>query len=105
MGHSNSLRDVVSAPNDVKALLVFLEELSVIDELSKTYPLIKARIRGILRKCELYDLESGCISAEEAQAPKTPGTRTPLGTGLPGFLTVCSGDKSHELVSYGVVAS
>ena len=58
---------MVSAPIDLKALLLFLEELSVIDELLKT---VKARIRGILRKCELYDLESGCISAEEAQAPK-----------------------------------
>jgi hypothetical protein len=60
------LIDVVSAPSDLQAILLFLEEPTVIEELSKIDPLAQSRLRGILKKAELYQAEGGCVSAEEA---------------------------------------
>ena len=62
----NGLISVVSAPSDLEAILLFLEEPSVIEELSRINPLARARVRGILRKAELYQAEGGCISGDEA---------------------------------------
>jgi hypothetical protein len=61
-----SLIKVVSAPSDLQAILQFLEEPAVIEELSRIDPLAKARVRGIFRKAELYEAEGGCVSADEA---------------------------------------
>jgi hypothetical protein len=60
------LINIVSAPSDLQALLLFLEEPAVIEELSRLDPLARARARGILRKAELYEAEGGCISADDA---------------------------------------
>lgn len=67
ISHNEScLPEVVSAPTDLKALLVFLEIPEVIEALSKLDPLAKASIRGVFRKAELYEAEGGCVSGEEA---------------------------------------
>lgn len=67
ISHNEScLLEVVSAPNDLKALLVFLEKPEVIEELSKLDPLAHAKARGIFRKAELYQAEGGCVSGEDA---------------------------------------
>lgn len=67
VSHSQTgLIKVVSAPSDLQAILQFLEEPAVIEELSRVDPLAKARVRGIFRKAELYEAEGGCVSAEEA---------------------------------------
>ena len=60
------LMKVVSAPSDLQAILQFLEDPAVIEELARIDPLAKARVRGIFRKAELYEAEGGCVSADDA---------------------------------------
>jgi hypothetical protein len=67
VSHSHTgLIKVVSAPSDLQAILQFLEEPAVIEELSRIDPLARSRVRGIFRKAELYEAEGGCVSADEA---------------------------------------
>jgi len=57
---------IVSAPNDLQALLALLQHPAVISTLKEIDPLAEAKMRGILRQADLYNAEGGCVSAEEA---------------------------------------
>ncbi len=60
------LLEVVAARTDLEALMKLLQEPAVIAQLSAIDPLAQAKIRGILKKSEIYGADGGCVNGEAA---------------------------------------
>lgn len=61
-----SLEEATAAPTDYDLLLALLQMPEVIQVLPSRDPLAEARIRGLIAKQELLQVEGGVVSSEEA---------------------------------------